>query len=209
MKGRMIMKNFFNDRKLSYAISALCFTALGIVLFMWPSESIQWICRLLGIAIIISGISFIISYFTNKKLSSIVQFDLVVGIILALFGIWLLTNPTIIISLIQYIFGAILIFHGIIDLIGTLNLRRGGNSYWSATLLFAIATIVFGAVIIYNPFASVSALIMLIGIALIYDGISDILIIIGVAHLAHKLEKAAKQLADDANVIETDGEVEK
>ena len=203
------MKGFMKDRAISCTVSALCFIALGIVLVGWPEASLNWICRLLGIVLLASGVVFIISYLTKKKASTVLQYDLFIGVILALLGIWLLTNPAIIISFVQYIFGAILIIHGIIDIQGTLSLRSGGSSRWYPALLFAIATIALGAIIILNPFASMSALVILIGISLIFDGITDILIVLSVGVTAHKLNIAAKRAAEDANVIDSEGEVKK
>lgn len=203
------MKGFMKDRAISCTISALCFIALGVVLVGWPDDSLRWICRLLGIVLLVSGAVFIISYLTKKKASTVLQYDLLIGVILALLGIWLLTNPSIIITFIQYIFGAILIIHGVIDVQGALSLRSFGSSRWWPALLCAIATIALGALIIFNPFASMSALLILIGISLIFDGVSDLVIIFNVGVTAHKVNKAAKQAAEDANVIDGKGEVEK
>lgn len=203
------MKGFMKDRAISCTVSALCFIALGIVLVGWPEDSLNWICRLLGIVLLVSGVVFIISYLTKKKASTVLQYDLLIGVILALLGIWLLTNPAIIISFVQYIFGAILIIHGAIDIQGTFSLRSGGSGRWYPALLFAIATIALGAIIILNPFASMSALVILIGISLIFDGITDILIVLSVGVNAHKINRAAKRAAEDANVIDSEGEVKK
>lgn len=203
------MKGFMKDRAISCTVSALCFIALGIVLVGWPEDSLNWICRLLGIVLLASGAVFIISYLTKKKASTVLQYDLLIGVILALLGIWLLTNPAIIISFVQYIFGAILIIHGAIDIQGTFSLRSGGSGRWYTALLFAIATIALGAIIILNPFASMSALVILIGISLIFDGITDILIVLSVGMTARRINKAAKRADEDVNVIDSKGEVKK
>ena len=62
---------------------------------------------------------------------------------------------------------------------------------------------------IWNPFASINALLMLVGIALIYDGISDLVILFQLTRTFKKVKAAVEQAVEDATVIESEGKVEK
>ena len=141
------------------------------------------------------------------------QYDLILGAVLAIVGVWLLTTPDLIIAFLQYILGAILIVHGVIDLQGALNLRSGGSRHWWPACLIALITLVLGAVVIWNPFASINALLMLVGVALIYDGVSDLVILFQLTRTFRKVKEAAEEIleqaAEEADVIESEGRVER
>lgn len=204
------MKGFLNNRRISCLLSALCFIALGVFLVGWPDLSRIWICRVLGAALLAAGGVYIIFHFVRSKGAAVVfQYDLVLGIILAIVGIWLLTTPDLILTFLQYILGAILIIHGVIDLQGAINLRSGGSQHWWSAFLIALITIALGAIVIWNPFASINALLMLVGLSLIFDGVSDLLILFHLARTFKKVEKAVAEAVEDASVIEADGETEK
>lgn len=203
------MKGFLNNRRASCALSAVCFVALGVFLLIWPDLSRIWLCRLLGAALLVTGGVYVLSHFAKAKgAAAVFQYDLILGVVLAVVGVWLLTTPDLIISFIQYILGAILVIHGVIDLQGAVNLRSGGAAWWTS-FLFALITIALGAIVIWNPFATINALLMLTGIALIYDGLSDLLIIFRLSRTFKKVQEAVEQAVEDANVIESTGEVKK
>lgn len=204
------MKGFLNNRRISCTLSALCFIALGVCLVGWPDLSRIWICYLMGGALLVTGGVYVIFHFIRAKGAAVVfQYDLILGAVLAIVGVWLLTTPDMIIAFLQYILGAILIVHGVIDLQGALNLRSGGSGHWWPAFLFALITLVLGAIVIWNPFASINALLMLVGIALIYDGVSDLIILVQLTRTFRKVKRAVKEAVEDATAIESEGTVEK
>ena len=208
------MKGFLNNRRVSCTLSAVCFVALGIFLLVWPDLSRIWICRLLGIALLVSGGVYVVSHFVKAKGAvAVFHYDLILGVVLAIVGVWLLTTPDLILTFLQYILGVILVVHGVIDLQGALNLRAGSSAYWKIMLLLAVITIVLGVIVLVNPFATINALLMLVGIALIYDGISDLVILFQLKRtfrtLREGIESAVEEAEEDSNVIESEGRVEK
>ena len=204
-----IVKGFLNNRRVSCTLSALCFIALGVFLVFWPELSRIWICRLLGAALLVSGGVYVVSHFARAKgAAAVFQYDLILGAVLAVVGVWLLTTPDLIVAFLQYILGLILIVHGVIDLQGALNLRAGHARHWWPAFLIALITLALGALILWNPFASINALLMLVGIALIYDGISDILILFQLTRTFRKVQQGVEASVEAAEVIEGEGTVE-
>lgn len=202
------MKGFLNSRRGSCALSAVCFIALGVFLVGWPDLSRIWICRLLGAALLITGAVYFISHFRKSKgAAAVFQYDLVLGVVLAVAGIWLLTQPDLIVALIQYILGVLLIVHAVLDLQGALNLRSVGVRHWWPALVIGLVTLALGAVILWNPFAGVNALLMLVGLALIYDGISDLVILVQLKRAFPRSKTEAADEAPAGDVIESRGEV--
>lgn len=195
-------------RKGSCALSAACFVALGICLVSQPELSMVWICRLLGAALLLCGAVYAAFHFIRAKAAALVlQYDLILGIILALVGLWVLTSPVGAASLLQYILGAVLLIHGAIDLQGAWSLRRIGVRRWWAALLLGVVTAALGILILCQPFAAAQAMLMLVGCSLIYDGVSD-LVLIALLYFMQKRE--ARRIEEEAkDAVEGEGEVVK
>lgn len=170
------MKTILHDQRRSSIAAAAVTIILGLVLICWPDRSISFLCMLLGASIFVTGIIYFLGWLSRRR-EGIPAFFVLPGVILCALGIWLLTSPASVIILIQYIFGAILIFHGAIDLQGAFALIRHGSERWWLDLVLALLTIVLGAIVLFNPFTTFAALIVLIGIAFIFDGVSDLYLI--------------------------------
>lgn len=99
------------------------------------------------------------------------------GVVLFALGAWLMTSPASVVQLVQYIFGAVLIFHGVVDLQGALALMGQGYSRWWVDLLLAVLTLALGVLVVVNPFGTFAALMGLVGASLIFDGVTDLVII--------------------------------
>ena len=86
------MKETLKRIKADIIVSALLCIALGIVLLVWPAETIDVFCKILAVGLIIMGGVNIASYFMNR---SIHPFAGALGLIVLLIGICLLyTSPS-------------------------------------------------------------------------------------------------------------------
>lgn len=203
------MKAILHQQKMSSILAALVTIALGVLLVWWPDRSMDFLCLMLGITIFAIGIIYILGWLARRK-KGVPAFFVLPGVILCALGVWLMTSPDSVIILIQYIFGAILIFHGVIDLQGALALASHRWNRWWLDLLLTALTIGLGVLILLNPFGTFSALVILIGAALIYDGVSDLWIIwrLGRANKAairkaEEEERLAKEAELQAQAKET------
>lgn len=187
------MKDVLKRIKADIILSALMCVALGVVLLIWPAETIDIFCRVLAAGLIILGVIDIISYFTNR---SIHPFAGVLGFIIVLVGIWIFIQPESIVKLIPIVIGVILCVHGIQDLKLAFETKENGYDRWWSMLIFAAISLVFGVLCIIKAFGVVTLALQFIGIALIYDGISDLWI----ACKAIRTAKAMKQEAEALDV---------
>lgn len=175
--------------------SGLC-TALGVVLVLWPGLSIQLVCKAVGVVLIVCGLLRLISFFIEHDGSMYTQSNLVLGIVFAVVGIWIVANPGRVLSLIPIIVGILIVIHGISKLQQAITLCKSKYSRWWLALLLAVLTLGLGLLLILKPFAAIDTVVMLIGLFLIYDGISNIWIVSRVA----KTAKLAKQEAGAVDV---------
>ena len=97
------------------------------------------------------------------------------------------------IALIQYVFGAVVILHGVLDLQGAISLASSHRARrWWVDLLLAVLTLGLGLLILVNPFGTFAALVMLIGCTLIYDGLSDLWLIWRLSRAFRILEQSVE-----------------
>ena len=82
-----------------------------------------------------------------------------------------------VISILPFILGIFLIFSGILDFQKSLLLRDYGNLRWKSSLVLSCIKFVFGVVLTVIPFLIASTFIRLIGIGLIYNGLSELWIV--------------------------------
>lgn len=188
------MKEVLKRIKADMILTALLCVVLGIVIFIWPAETIDIFCKVLAIGLMILGAVDLVSYFRNKGMHS---FSGILGLIVLLVGIWIFLRPASVVSLIPIVIGVILTVHGIQDLKLAFETKENGYEKWWTMLIIAAVSLIFGILCIVNAFGMVKLALQFIGIALIYDGISDLWIVTKAVRTAKE-----KQEAEDALDVE-------
>ncbi len=171
------MFQFLKNRKANYTVSAIICIIVGLVLVIWPGTSTQVVCKVLGAVLLIYGAMQILMYILAKERSLYSQGMLVLGVIFAVVGAWILLKPEMIIAAVPVIMGIIIVMHGLHNAAQAIKLKSLNYEKWWLALLLGILTMALGGVLIYNPFKVVDTVVRVIGIFLVYDGISDIWII--------------------------------
>lgn len=194
------MKSVLREQRRSSVLVALATIVLGLGLVVWPDRSVSLMCSLLGGALLIFGLLYIIGWFSSKRRAGSPAVMVIPGVVLAGLGVWLMTSSESVITLIQYVFGAMILFHGVLDLQGAISLAGRRYARWWLDLLLAVLTLGLGALILINPFGTFAALVMLIGVSLVYDGVSDLLLIGRLSRAFRDIEQAVQ-----GDVIETEG----
>lgn len=200
------MRSILREQWLTSALVALVTCALGAVLILWPDRSISVMCAVLGGSLLLFGLLYVAAWFAGKGKRGASSLLLIPGVVLAGLGVWLMISAESVISLIQYVFAAVLLFHGFVDLQGAVALLRYHAKRWWVDFLLALATFGLGALVLVNPFGTFSALVILMGGALIYDGLTDLWLIIRLSR-AHKVYIRSLEAPDPPPPVETEGRV--
>ncbi|CDF42086.1 putative uncharacterized protein [Roseburia sp. CAG:182] len=188
------MKEILKKIKADTILSAVLCIILGVVLLLYTEQMTDLLCKLLAVVLIVMGVAHMIIYFTDRVGNNL---RLIGGVVVLLLGVWIFINPRIIINLIPAIIGAILFLHGVEDLRLSIQAKQAEGSAWISCLILAIVNLAIGILLIVKAFEAAQIAFKLIGIALIYDGISDIWIV-------SRAVKAAKQMEQDLNAIDTE-----
>lgn len=195
------MVEFLKGLRVNYTVSAVLCILLGLVLLIWPGTTTQIVCMSLGIVLLAYGIIQIVIYLYNRERTIISQGMLLLGIVFAVIGIWILLTPEMIIMAVPVIVGVLIVIHGLHNVVQAIALQKEGDERWWLALTFGLLTVIFGGLLIFNPFGAVEFVVRLIGIFLIYDGVSDIWILSRVFKV-----KRDKERIIDAEFVEMDEE---
>lgn len=142
---------------------------LSLFLIVKPIASLNFIMVLLGCITLLDGIIHVVSYFVSSKEWRAYSFELIQGILGAMLGFAFIFNPQVIVSFLPFIIGAWIVIEGIIKLQFAFNMRGNETGNWIILLLLSILTIVFGFVIVFNPFGTAVAITSLAGILLLIN----------------------------------------
>lgn len=191
------MEKILKKMKTNVAASSLLCVALGLVLLLWPGLSIKIVCTAVGAVLIMSGVIRIMEYFFVRDGSMYSQINLIFGIVLSAVGIWIVLSPEKVLSLIPIILGIVITLHGLHNIKQAIGLCRDQYDKWWIALLLGIVTVGVGVLLICRPFAAIDTMVMLIGVFLIYDGLSNVWIV-------SRISRAAKILRQEAEAVEVE-----
>ncbi len=194
--------NLLKKLKTNVVISAILCILLGIVLVAWPDLSMQVVCTAVGAVLLIGGGVRLAVYFTAKDGSVYSQMNLIMGIILAVVGVWILLQPDKVLAIIPIIVGIVIVLHGVNNLRQAVTLCQEKYDKWWVALILGLLTAGFGVLLICRPFAALDTVVMVIGICLIYDGLSDIWIVSRLYRTAKTMKQEAEALEAEAREID-------
>lgn len=174
-------------------IMAVLTIVMGIALIAKPDAAALTICTLLGWIILISGVVSVVFYLMGNR-SFWETSGLILAVIGIVLGIFIIRTPGMIVKFLGYLMAGILLIHGINDVREAFEIKRFLDPHWPIALVLGLIGILFGLLIVWNPFSSAAVLMTIIGIALVYDGITDLLIVLRVAKFVKEIKR---DLEDD------------
>lgn len=192
------MGTFVEGMKKNYFISAILTIALGAVLVIWPDWSGRILCYLLGAALILMGGIQLIVCIRAERIGFYSKFSMLMNIILILLGVWVCIRPDTVLSLVPVIIGIVMLIHGCMDLQFTMDIKHAGSGKWWIALIFALVTLTLGVFLVMHPFLAFEITMLIIGIGLLYDGISDLVLMIVAAYAQHQSDKRIREFVANA-----------
>ena len=189
------MKEKIKTFRLNITIPALFTIAIGVLLLLFPVERLVTMSRVIAVIIVLSGVFIVINQIYERGIDN--ALGIAVGVILALIGVWLFSNPVKIASIIPIAIGVILVIHGVQDLAMAIEAARAHASKSWIAFVLAIFNVFLGIVCIADAFNIVSLATRIIGFMLIWDGITDFGIV-------HSVRKATGAIVDGTITNEED-----
>lgn len=184
--------------KWNLILLAVIFIALGIVLILWPGATMKTICYLLAAMLLALGVASLINYLRKDISGIIYRYDLVVGLCAILGGILVIVKVDKLTDLIPAVLGFLVTMSGIMKMQNSVDMLRLGHGTWHVAFAMAIVNIVAGIVLLMNPFEAAQILIMCLGIALVYSGITDLYVTISISRRLSKIKTEIVVAEDDS-----------
>ena len=161
-------------KKMSIAslIFSILFIIAGLFLLLRPETAINIICYILGVILLISGVVYIIQFFSDKSSDSYLSISFIFGAFLFIFGIIILIRPDIIASIIPLLVGVWMLINGVTKLSYALTINKVNRT--TLSIVGSIIIIIIGILLIFNPFEGAKNLVRIIGISFIFYSIIDL-----------------------------------
>ena len=156
-------------------LSSLFLLLLGLLLFFKSSETLVGISYLVGGVLIALGVIAIINFLRNGSKDIFVELNIVYGIVSIVAGIFLVTVPEFIGSIIPIVVGIAVIISSSFKVQQALVLKNLDSKYFLPSLIMAIVCLVCGVVILFNPFTSAVVVTSVIGLFMIIYAVLDII----------------------------------
>ena len=168
-------------------IKGIILIVLAIFVFRNPGEAILGLSIFIGVGFLLSGFIHTLSALLLRKEIKRWGWHLAEGLVDLFFGIVLLAKPQLTAVLIVFMVGFWFLFYAITNLIASFYLYEEGIKNWWIELIWGILGILFGMIIIFNPFTGLITIVWLLGISFIMGGIFNI-------SMAFFLKKDKKEL---------------
>ena len=152
-------------------LSAVVYLVIGLLLVIWPDVARQIVIYAIGVAAVLYGGYRIIDFFSRKEHLSGVQIGVALGIGCVMLGLFLLFRASVVVALLATVIGVAVIIDSVLRLQIALNLRLIGDKGWIALIVTAFVTMVFGILLLFNPFTAVRVATIVGGASLLADGV--------------------------------------
>ena len=167
---------FLSKSKRSLFLAGCFAVVIGLCLLIWPELLVSILCYLLGTGLLILGLVKTVTYFVkHSKGEEGFRYDLAVGLFLAVCGVLFIGQPGTIINVIQTIFGLVILADSAVKLQAAVDAKHLSASNWWVLLILAAVTAAVGILLVWDPFGSATSMMVLLGVALLVDGLQNIL----------------------------------
>lgn len=149
-------------------LTSIVFIIFGIILLARPTATLIVVCRLIGFAMLISGIGMLITAFTDSGRS---QANLAAAVIMTCIGLLIAMNPSVLASFLPVIIGIVIIAGSVTTI---MQASHGVGSGRELRIVTSVIALILGIMIVAAPFTAAAFVVRIIGIALIYTGIVNL-----------------------------------
>lgn len=174
-------------------VNAFIYLLLGLLLLIFPIESVNIFGYLIASILMLGGIGYLIRLYKNKpNLTNGDIIYLIISVASIAISISIFIDPTWIIRVLNVLAGALLIINGTMNLINILKFKDSRTRSWWVYLSFIILIIILGVLVIINPLGPIEIVFRIAGALLIVDTIITLI-------LTRKVNKMVK--VEDKEII--------
>ena len=192
------IKKFFTKLKWEKLVTAIVAIVLGIVFVANPEGAGSVVCKVAGVAMLVLSVALLVKYFSSARLF---PENLIFSAVLLLLGIFFIAKWSVVLTVIGLFFGIFLVIDGAGKLRDGFDAFKEKSQGWWIWFLLAGATIVLGIFVMFGE-SEAESVMLLLGISLIIDGVSDIVTTLWLSAGVRKVKKEIEK--DDNNFGDMD-----
>lgn len=146
----------------------------GAAMCLWPGFSIRVFCYALGALLLLFAAGKLTGYFSRDPYGLAFQFDLAMGIIIAVIGTVFLLYPKNILSILSVLVGLFVLLDAAFKVQTALDARKFGMREWWLILLGAVLSAVASGFLLFTPERGTDLLMRLAGLTLLMNGAQNL-----------------------------------
>lgn len=181
-----MIKDYIKKYEGCSIVVSILMICLSLFLMFKPLESLEVFTVIFAIIILLSGLGYLMSYFTISKESRLFSVDLLFGLVTIISGIMLVVYKKDMINIFPVILGIWIITSNLFKLQLSINLSLFFDNTYLGFVLITILMIIFGLLLIVNPFASFMTITVTAGTLLL---ITEVVNLIESIYVIIKLNK--------------------
>ncbi len=167
------MKRILKEMKWDALLKGVLYIVLGVMALALPEAMEKILGYMIGVVLIVGGAVSMIAYLIRDAHQNYYHNDFLHGLIGIAAGILVLAKIEVVIGLISFLLGVLVLISGCSKLQDVIDMKRLECGNWIVMLIFAVINVVFGILLICNPFSWTTLLFRFIGAGLIFSGIID------------------------------------
>ena len=186
------IKNF----KWGYLLFAILFTGAGLCFLSFPEDALKGVRIGIGVTAIVFAVAFIALTLANEERGFRFWAKMVLGGVAAICGGFMIFSPQGAFSYLTFVAGIYLMIDGSFKLQTAILSKRYRSAVWWIMLVLAAAAISFGTVLVRVRFdfaEELAKVSKIIGVALMIDGIQNLLSIGYLYFVEHKTRETLRE----------------
>lgn len=168
------LERLFRRTRVTVILMGTALLALGVAMFVSPIGATLLIVQTVGWILVAVGAVTLLNCWAHRS-AELRQADLVVGLLELVPGALFVTMPDAFVAAVYVVIGVIILVTGINDVTEALAVRRLGLPGAGWRLVLGVLTLAVGAFVVASPFAMAEFVMLVAAVALIFDGITEIL----------------------------------
>ncbi len=163
--------NMFKNLVRNKVISAVISIIIGLFLIIRRSSALDGLIWYVGILLLVGAVTYVLFYFTSKEKKKDTLFY---AAILAIAAIVFLAKPQAIVNIFPMCMGILLVLSGAESLYRVFSFRGEGVRKYG--VISSVLVIIAGIIVFLHPGAVADLITLFAGIALLLNGISDLMV---------------------------------
>jgi len=165
--------NVLKKIKSYYFAVSILYIVIGLIMLLNPKFVCDAVNYIIGALVMLYGIVYLVSLYQQREFELLNKFNFLAGVMCISFGVFLILNSSVLMSLIPFCSGVIIFIDAIYQLRHSLSLKQLGNKYWYINLVVGIFFLLFAIFVMARSENISHLLIRFIGGTLIFDAIMD------------------------------------